>query len=156
MLNNHVYKVKTVGTTDFTDSGASQNVAGQVFKAEKSLPGSGVVTDASVEPVILNDINVNFSGNSAAIEWFYKYKASVSLYFNDDNYNPDKDTTFNFGPNPNSPGTLTGYLPRSGSIKYTQDLKDQNQSDKPTWKGRALRKTVRAQIKRLKRPSSKN
>ena len=42
------------------------------------------------------------------------------------------------------------YLPRSGSIKYTQDLKDQNQSDKPTWKGRALRKTVRAQIKRLK------
>ena len=36
MLNNHVYKVKTVGTTDFTDSGASQNVAGQVFKAERA------------------------------------------------------------------------------------------------------------------------
>ena len=109
------------------------------------MTGTGTVQNASIVPVDLRErpyVDILFSG-TRPVSWNTTYKATATLYFNVDNYHPEIENEIIV----RSPSTV---IDESGSIGYTQNLIDQNNAEKPTWKGKLLRRQIRAQKKRLK------
>lgn len=139
IIIGNAYRVRDVSQTDFTSIGANFNSKGEIFVAEK-IPDntSGEVSNASVEGVTLNELNIDFTGTEK-IKWTPQFTASVSKDFDRNNGKEGQRLTSDLDEE-------SRRIERFGSIRYTQDLKEDVGADAPTLDTDELLKDVDKQI----------
>lgn len=160
MVTGFTYQITEINpAVDFTEAGADENTRRQVFVSTGPLSdittttnrgsllaeSSGTVNNGSLLEVDLRQapyVDIKFTGTSS-VRWQATYEASASNNFDVENYNEDTFTNVVVG-------EFSAQIQRKGSIEYTKYLREQNSAEKPTWKGRALRRILRKQKKRLK------
>lgn len=73
----HIYRIRTVGTTDFTLIGAASNSAGTLFTATGSGVGTGTATDQAAElPAELTESNIYYVTADGLTETTFKVSAT--------------------------------------------------------------------------------
>ena len=140
---NVVYRIESIGNSDFTLIGAQNNKVGEYFTATGPGTGTGKAAfgarteNVEVKSTSAPVVDISFKGNET-VEWTQIFNAEIEL---------EDGTTDEV---PYEVGDYSYSFSRAGSIAFTETLKDEFNDEKPTIKVKTIRKALRQQRKGLR------
>jgi hypothetical protein len=139
---NVVYRIESIGNSDFTLIGAQNNKVGEYFTATGPGTGTGKAAfgarteNVEVKSTSAPVVDISFKGNET-VYWTQAFTATFDF--------EDDITSYTY-----TVGSEDYKFGRNGSIAYTESLKEDLNDDKPKIKTKDIIKKLRKQRKGLR------